>query len=92
MKRLKVLILLFLLTVSLPLAYVAWQSYQSLSQEEKAQLRFFSEAMFDEMEKERIREEALESSDPTPTAMTEMPCTAKFENEDFYGLNHRGRK
>lgn len=47
---------------------------------------------FDEMEKERIREEALESSDPTPTAVTEMPCTAKFENEDFYGLNHRGRK
>jgi signal transduction histidine kinase len=52
MKRLKVLILLFLLAVSLPLAYVAWQSYQSLAQEEKAQLRFFSEALFDEMEKE----------------------------------------
>lgn len=52
MKRLKLLILLFLLAVSLPLAYVAWQSYQSLAQEEKAQLRFFSEALFDEMEKE----------------------------------------
>ncbi|MEJ2156376.1 MAG: HAMP domain-containing sensor histidine kinase [Desulfobacteraceae bacterium] len=52
MKRLKILILLFLLAVSLPLAYVAWQSYQSLTQEEKAQLRFFGEAMLDEMEKE----------------------------------------
>jgi len=52
MRRLKVLILLFLLAVSLPLAYVAWQSYQSLAQEEQAQLIFFSEALFDEMEKE----------------------------------------
>jgi signal transduction histidine kinase len=52
MKRLKALILIFLLAVSLPLAYVAWQSYQSLAQEERAELRFFSEAVFDEMEKE----------------------------------------
>jgi signal transduction histidine kinase len=52
MKRLRVLILLFLLAVSLPLAYVTWQSYQRLAREEKAQLRFFSEALFDEMEKE----------------------------------------
>ena len=52
MRRLKILILIFFLTVSLPLAYVAWQSYQSLAQEEQAQLRFFSEALFDEMEKE----------------------------------------
>ncbi len=52
MRRLKALILIFLLAVSLPLAYVAWQSYQSLAQEEQAQLRFFSEALFDEMEKE----------------------------------------
>ncbi len=52
MRRLKVLILIFLLAVSLPLAFVAWQSYQSLAQEEHAQLRFFSEALFDEMERE----------------------------------------
>lgn len=52
MKRLKLLILIFCLAVSLPLAFVVWQTYQSLSQEEYAQLRFFSEALFDEMEKE----------------------------------------
>lgn len=52
MKRLKILILIFCLTVSLPLAFVVWQTYQSLSQEELAQLRFFSEALFDEMETE----------------------------------------
>ena len=55
MKRLKLLILVFCLAVSLPLAFVVWQTYQSLSQEEYAQLRFFSEALFDEMEKEHIR-------------------------------------
>lgn len=62
MKRLKLLILIFCLGVSLPLAFVVWQTYQSLSQEEEAQLRFFSEALFDEMEKEMAelvkREEA----------------------------------
>lgn len=52
MKRLKVLILIFCLTVSIPLAFVVWQTYQSVSQEELAQLRFFSEALFDEMENE----------------------------------------
>ena len=52
MKRLKMLILIFCLTVSIPLAFVVWQTYKSLSQEELAQLRFFSEALFDEMENE----------------------------------------
>lgn len=52
MKRLKILILIFCLTVSIPLAYVVWQTYQSMAQEEHAQLRFFSEALFDEIEKE----------------------------------------
>lgn len=52
MKRLKVLILIFSITVSVPLTFVVWQTYQSLSQEELAQLRFFSEALFDDMEDE----------------------------------------
>lgn len=52
MKRLKILILVFCLAVSCPLAFVVWQTYQRLDQEEHAQLRFFSEALFDELEKE----------------------------------------
>ena len=52
MKRLKFLILFFCLAVSIPLTFVVWQTYQSLAQEELAQLRFFSEGLFDEMEKE----------------------------------------
>jgi signal transduction histidine kinase len=51
-KRLKLLILIFCLAVSIPLTFVVWQTYQSLAQEELAQLRFFSEALFDEMERE----------------------------------------
>ncbi len=50
MKRLKLLILVFCLALSIPLAYVVWQTYQGLAQEERAQLRFFSESLFDEME------------------------------------------
>lgn len=50
MKRLKLLILGFCLAVSVPLAYVARQTYQSLALEESAKLRFFSQTLFDEME------------------------------------------
>jgi two-component system, OmpR family, phosphate regulon sensor histidine kinase PhoR len=52
MKRLRRLILLFCLAISIPLGYVIRHTYQGLGQEERAQLRFFSEALFDEMEKE----------------------------------------
>jgi signal transduction histidine kinase len=51
-KRLKRLILLFCLGISIPLAYVIWHTYQGLAQEERSQLRFFSEALFDEIEQE----------------------------------------
>jgi signal transduction histidine kinase len=52
MKRLRILIFGFCLAISLPLAYVTWQTYQSLDQEERAQLQFFSETLLDEMEAE----------------------------------------
>jgi signal transduction histidine kinase len=51
MKRLKLLILVFCIAISLPLAYVVRQSFQGLAEEERAQLRFFSQTLFDEMEK-----------------------------------------
>lgn len=60
MKRLKLLILVFCIAISLPLAHVVRQSFQGLAEEERAQLRFFSQTLFDEMEKtlaERVREE-----------------------------------
>ena len=47
MKRLKLLILLFCLAISLPLAYVVIQTYNGLDQEERGQLRYFSEALVD---------------------------------------------
>ncbi len=50
MKRLKLLILVFCVAISLPLAYVVRQSFQGLAEEERAQLRFFCQALFDEME------------------------------------------
>jgi signal transduction histidine kinase len=50
MKRLKGFIIIFCLAVSIPLAYVSWQTFAGLAQEEKAQLSYFSETVFDEME------------------------------------------
>lgn len=62
MKRLKLYILVFCLALSAPLSFVIWRTYAGLAQEEWAQLRFFSETLFDDMEKELsdlvLREEA----------------------------------
>ena len=52
MKRLKILILLFFLAISIPLAFVLWQTYAGLEQEESGQLAFFSETLFDQIERE----------------------------------------
>ncbi|MEE4242327.1 MAG: HAMP domain-containing sensor histidine kinase [Desulfopila sp.] len=52
MNRLKLLIVIFLLTTSLPLTFVIFQSYSGLQQEEMAQLRFFSTALFNQIEQE----------------------------------------
>jgi signal transduction histidine kinase len=50
MKRLKILILIFCLALSVPLAYFVLRTYQGLEQEEVATLRFFGDTLFDEME------------------------------------------
>ena len=51
MNRLKLFILVFCLGISLPLAFLVYQSYSGLKQEERAQLLFFSETLFDQMER-----------------------------------------
>ncbi len=50
MKRLKMLILIFCVCVSVPLGYFVWQTYRGLAQEEAATLRFFANTLFDEIE------------------------------------------
>ena len=52
MKRLRLLILIFFLALSIPLAYFVLRTYWSLEQEEEGELRYFAETLFDEMEKE----------------------------------------
>jgi signal transduction histidine kinase len=52
MKRLKLYILFFCLALSLPLSYVIWRTYAGVAQEERSQLRFFAETLFDQMEQE----------------------------------------
>ena len=50
MKRLKILILVFCVCVSVPLGYFVWQTYRGLAQEEAATLGFFANTLFDEIE------------------------------------------
>ncbi len=52
MSHLGRLILIFSLALSVPLAYFVRHTYRSLEQEEAAQLRYFAETLFDEMERE----------------------------------------
>jgi signal transduction histidine kinase len=50
MKRLKIYILIFCVTLSVPLAYFVLRTYRGLEQEEAATLGFFADTLFDEME------------------------------------------
>ena len=50
MKRLQILILIFCLSLSIPLGYFVVRTYRGLEQEETATLRFFANTLFDEME------------------------------------------
>ncbi len=73
MKRFKLFLSIFCLAVSLPLVYVIWQTYTGLAREERGQLRFFCEALFDEMEAElaalvqREENRAVDEYQPTRT-------------------------
>ncbi len=50
MKRLKLLIVIFSLALSIPLAYFVIRTYRGLEQEETATLHYFAETLFDKME------------------------------------------
>ena len=50
MNRFRLLIAVFCLALSIPLAFFVWRTYRGLEQEEAATLQFFAAALFDEME------------------------------------------
>jgi hypothetical protein len=50
MKRLQILILIFCVTLSVPLGYFVLRTYRGLEQEETATLSYFANTLFDEME------------------------------------------
>ena len=50
MKKLKLLIIIFSLTLCIPLAYFVFRTYRGLEQEEVATLSYFAETLLDEME------------------------------------------
>ena len=52
MKKLKILILIFCVALSIPLGYFVLRTYWSLEQEEISELRYFAVTLFDQMEEE----------------------------------------
>ena len=52
MKKLKLLIFIFFLTVSAPFIYFSLQAHKNLEKEERAELQYFADKLFDEMEEE----------------------------------------
>ncbi|MEE4264992.1 MAG: HAMP domain-containing sensor histidine kinase [Desulfobacteraceae bacterium] len=52
MRRLKLLIAIFSVALSIPLAYFVVRTYRGLAQEEVATLRYFADTLFDKMEGE----------------------------------------
>lgn len=52
MRRLKLYILLFGIALALPLGYLVLSTLEGLEREEEAEMRYFAEALFDDMEEE----------------------------------------
>ena len=52
MKRLQILILIFCLSLSIPLGYFVVRTYRGLEQEETAALSYFADTLFDRMEQD----------------------------------------
>ncbi|MBC2715396.1 MAG: HAMP domain-containing histidine kinase [Desulfobacteraceae bacterium] len=52
MKRIKYFMIIFFICLSIPLGYFILRTHQSLDQEEMAELRYFADTLFYEMEKE----------------------------------------
>jgi signal transduction histidine kinase len=51
-KKLKILILVFCVTLSVPLGYFVLRTYRSLEQDEISELRYFAVTLFDQIEEE----------------------------------------
>ena len=76
MRRLRLLLLLFVLALTLPLGYVVMRTYQGLEHEESAKLRFFGETLFDAMQEELadlIRHEESRSVEAYNTLQNQLP-------------------
>ena len=78
MKRLQILILIFCVTLSVPLGYFVIRTYHGLQQEETATLSFFANTLFDEME------QALE-------ALVQMEEARAIDEFNFYMSPPGGR-
>ena len=78
MKRLQILILIFCVTLSVPLGYFVWRTYRGLEQEETSTLSYFANTLLDEME------QALE-------ALVQMEEARAIDEYNFYMSPAGGR-
>ncbi len=76
MRRLRFLLLIFVLGLTLPLGYLLLRTYQGLEHEESAKMRFFGETLFDAMQEELvdlIRKEESRSVDAYNKLQDQIP-------------------
>lgn len=76
MRRLRLLLVIFVLALILPLGYLVLRTYQGLEHEESAKLRFFGETLLDAMQEELvdlIRREESRSVDAYNTLQEQVP-------------------
>ncbi len=78
MKRLQILILIFCVTLSVPLGYFVLRTYRGLEQEETATLSYFANTLFDQME------QALET-------LVQQEESRAIDEYNFYMSPPRGR-
>ena len=86
MKRLKILIFVFVIALVLPISWLIFQTYISLKQEEISQLRFFATELFAQMEEElaqKIYREEARAVDTYQTGPASPLSTTSKHSEDF---------
>jgi len=80
-KRLRTLILVFVMALVVPLGYLVFRTHHSLEQEETAELRFFANTLFDQMEQDLAALVQREERRPVEEYLPSLPSTGNPPGE-----------
>ncbi|MEN6441721.1 MAG: HAMP domain-containing sensor histidine kinase [Syntrophobacter sp.] len=81
MRRLRVLILIFVMALAVPMGYLVHRTQLSMEQEETAELRFFANTLFNQMEQELAALVQREEQRPVDEYMISPPTAGDGSRE-----------